>query len=307
MVMRAFKWWLRRLGQRLFPKLTLAILAHRTWVLEPEIALIGELSRSKAVAIDAGANKGVYLYHLSRIFDRVVAFEPLPMLADYLRRSVPSNAEVHGLALSNAEGQATLRLPSGFDELGSLEAHTKATWTTSAEIETHDVTLRTLDSYRIDNVSLIKIDVEGHELAVLEGARETIARWRPTILVEVEERHGAGSVARVRDYLEQLGYVGHYLDGRVVKPIDNFDIAADQSIASLSDSVKVDRYINNFIFLDNSQAVERLAAMQSAIAGANDTAFDPAIGKGRAAPLHRRMIGPMRATRETLFAQPPRS
>ncbi len=62
--------------------------------MEPEVAVLALLSSRKSVAVDAGANKGVYLFHLSRIFERVVAFEPLPPLATYLCRAAPANTEV---------------------------------------------------------------------------------------------------------------------------------------------------------------------------------------------------------------------
>ena len=252
--MRQLKWWLRSQGQKFFPKLTLAALAHRTWVLEPEVALVGLLSRKKGLAVDAGANKGVYLYHLSRHYRSVMGFEPLPMLAGYLRQAAPANAKVHGLALSDSAGAATLRLPRGYNELGSLESHTAETWTTSEPVEEHEVELRTLDSFALDDVALLKIDVEGHELAVLEGASETISRCKPTILVEVEERHRAGGVARLRAYLEDLGYAGYFLDGLALRSVREFVVEKDQNLSSLSQSVKVDRYINNFIYFDQREA-----------------------------------------------------
>src|SRR5262249_3290635 len=51
------------------------------------------------------------------------------------------------------------------------------------------VEARTLDSYAFEDVCCIKIDVEGHELAVVAGAAETLKRCRPTLVVEIEERH----------------------------------------------------------------------------------------------------------------------
>ena len=303
--MRRIKWWLRGLSQNCFPKFTLAILAHRTWVLEPEVALIPLLSRRKGVAVDAGANKGVFLYHFARHYQRVLGFEPLPQLATYLQNAAPPNATVHALALSDAEGIATLRLPKGLIELGSLEAHTAETWTTTAEVETHDVQLKSLDSFDLAQLDLFKIDVEGHELTVLEGARETLQRCKPTILVEVEERHRAGGVHQLCTQLEELGYAGFFLDGLRLRSVGDFDLGRDQNVASLENSVKVSRYINNFIFFPRNEAAGRVAAIRRALEGRTKLELAPALVPGHAVTLRERFAGPLYAVRDVLFAPGP--
>ena len=303
--MRQIKWWLRGLSQRFSPKFTLAALAHRTWVLEPEVALVPLLGRRNGIAVDAGANKGVYLYHLCRNYRRVIGFEPLPVLARYLQDAAPSNAVVHAMALSNAEGAATLRLPKGYNELGSLEAHTAETWTTTADVETHTVSLRTLDSFDLADVSLIKIDVEGHELAVLEGAKQTLQKWRPAVLVEVEERHSSGSVARVQSHLEAIGYSGYYLDGLILKSIDDYDVTRDQCVANLSQSVKVGRYLNNFIFFDKRLAAERVAVIRAALRQDPPLELGAALNPGHAVTARKRLAGSFRAARDVVIASVP--
>lgn len=298
--MRKFKWWLRAQGQKFFPKVTLAVLANRTWVLEPEVALVGLLSRKKGVAIDAGVNKGVYLYHLSRHFRSVIGFEPLPVLSRYLAKAAPANAIVHSLALSDAAGTATLRLPRGYNELGSLEAHTAETWTTSEPVEEHSVELRSLDSFKLADVALLKIDVEGHEMAVLKGATETLQRCKPTILVEVEERHGSGGVARIQTFLENLGFSGYFLDGLMLRPIRDFDRERDQNIASLSHSVKVARYINNFIYFDRREALERVAVITQALQGTSALELGAALQPGHTGTARERLGGSVRVARDML-------
>lgn len=304
-----FKWWVRGVAQSLFPKATLALLANRTWVLEPEVALVPLLSKRKGVAVDAGANKGVYLFHLARHFQRVVAFEPLPVLASYLKRAAPTNVRVEDCALSNTTGHATIRLPRGFNELGSLEAHTVESWTAAGPLEEHDVALKPLDDIGLREVGLIKIDVEGHEMAVLEGARATIARCRPTLLIEVEERHNSGAVARVRAYLEALGFAGFYLDGLEVKPISSFDAARDQDLAQLESSVKVGRYINNFLFFDRREAAERVAVIETALSRSRSSGLElaDALRPGHRAGARERVAGPLRAARDLLVPQGLRS
>lgn len=298
--MRRVKWLLRSASQAVFPKFTLAVLAHRTWVLEPEVALVPFLSRRKGLAVDAGTNKGVYLYHLSRHFRRVAGFEPLPSLATYLEKAAPKNANVRRMALSNAAGTATLSLPRGYNELGSLEAHTAETWTAAAPIEHHEVKLETLDSLGLTEVALLKIDVEGHELPVIEGANKTIELWRPTIMVEVEERHRAGGVERIQNHLEARGYRGYFLDGLKLRPMAEFDLKRDQNIESLAHSVKVSRYINNFLFFYASDAAERVAVIEAALSNRHKLELGAALAPGHTVTARERLTGTWRAARDML-------
>lgn len=297
--MRRLKWWVRGLGQRLFPRTTLAILANRTWLLEPEIALLPLLTDRKGVAVDAGANKGVYLFHLSRIFQRVLAFEPLPDMAAYLKKAAPRNVRVEPRALSNSAGHATLRLPRGYNELASLEPHTgDPDWNSTSQIVEHDVELAPLDALGVRDVNLIKIDVEGHELSVLEGARGTLLRCRPALLIEVEERHNANGVARVEGYLKALGYQGFFLDGGALKPIASFDRMRDQNRAALENSVRVARYINNFIFFQGREAAERVAIIEAALARGQQIRTRADVDAGVPVGAREKLLNSFRAARD---------
>jgi FkbM family methyltransferase len=109
---------------------------------------------------------------------------------------------VHEVALSDANGTAVLSTPvfSGRPALG-LASVSKSF--PGAHLDT--VKTATLDSYELLDISLIKIDVEGHEAAVLGGAVRTIERERPTLIVEIEPRHGA-DVASLISSIKSLGY-----------------------------------------------------------------------------------------------------
>jgi hypothetical protein len=100
-MMHRLKWWLLERAQVYAPKAPYAILVRRSWVHEPELAILPLPASRDTTAIDAGSNKGIYLHHLSRSFGRVVAFEPLPQLARSLRSAAPWNAVVHPVALSD--------------------------------------------------------------------------------------------------------------------------------------------------------------------------------------------------------------
>jgi FkbM family methyltransferase len=153
---------------------------------EPELAVLDKLMRRGGTAVDVGANQGFFAYALSRHADRVVAFEPNPDYALFARVMLRGRAIVHRLALSDTPGRATFRVPLDHDGTvlhfaGSLkDAHGQFPRYRSYEVE-----VRTLDSFALDDVRFIKVDVEGSEREVLDGARATIARDRPVLLLEL--------------------------------------------------------------------------------------------------------------------------
>lgn len=205
-------------------------------------------------ALDIGGNTGVYAYHLARTAKWVKVFEPNPSYAERLVALALPGVTIERAALSDRAGDAVLRVPhvGGRDDYGmaSLEASAVA----DADVaQTIPVPLRTLDSYGLTGVGFIKLDVEGHEEAVLNGAQETIRANRPAILAEIEERHNAGGLARIAAQLAALGYTGYYFERGVRKPLSGFDAARDQVVDAALDSAAHNRralaYINNFLFL----------------------------------------------------------
>jgi FkbM family methyltransferase len=153
---------------------------------EPELAILSQLVPRGGTAIDVGANKGVFAYALADIADHVVAFEPNPDYAFFARWMLRGRAEVHGLALSDGTGRGTLYVPiSDQGMVLHLAGSLKRTHSQFRKIKTYDVDIRTLDDFHLVDVRFIKADVEGSEREVLDGARSTITRDRPTILLEI--------------------------------------------------------------------------------------------------------------------------
>jgi hypothetical protein len=110
--------------------------------------------------------------------------------------------------------------------------------------------MKTLDSFKLTNVGFVKIDVEGHEEAVLHGGLETLKREKPNLMIEIEERHAPGSLERVTNFLSTIGYAGFYLDGNQILPIARFDPHRDQ----VRQNGKVGKYINNFLYFPSDRA-----------------------------------------------------
>jgi hypothetical protein len=135
------------------------------------------------------------------------------------------------------------------------------------------VPLEKLDNLFKDDVGFIKIDVEGHEAQVLDGASETLIRCQPRLLVEIEERHAAGSTHSVPRSLAQLGYKGFFIYSNRLFSIKDFDPAVHQNLAKAPNPnsdfnrQSFSQYVNNFLFFVSSEA----AALSSRIALALNT------------------------------------
>jgi FkbM family methyltransferase len=188
---------------------------------EPELAVLAKLVPRGGTAVDVGANQGVFAYALSAIADRIVAFEPNPDYAFFARWMLRGRAELHELALSDAPGRGILYVP--LSDAGMplhLAGSLKRTHSQFQNIKTYDVEIRTLDEFRLADVRFIKADVEGSEREVLDGARATIARDRPIILLELLAGTHQDPAACTAAICDSFGY-------------DAFIVQRDEQIAAL--------------------------------------------------------------------------
>jgi hypothetical protein len=93
--------------------------------------------------------------------------------------------------------------------------------------------------------AFIKIDVEGHERAVLEGGRQILYQHHPVLLVEAEERHtGKEGLEELFQFLKSLGYNGYFFFNGKKLPLSNFNPALHQN----PDLIGKGGYSNNFVF-----------------------------------------------------------
>jgi FkbM family methyltransferase len=153
----------------------------------PTPMLTGLLRAGGDLCLDIGANAGFHALTAGLFFKKVVAIEPTPATAERLRTNVVLSGfwhvRVEPIALGDADGEATLAVTPG---------HCGTNRIADGGRGGVRVPVRTLDALAIDaegglaghRVDFIKIDVEGHERAVLAGGRETIARDRPDLFVE---------------------------------------------------------------------------------------------------------------------------
>ena len=248
MVMMKVKELIRKV---LPPSLVIHLIAMKNYRNgEPELKILKSLVDSSKNSIDIGANKGVYTYFLSRLSPHVFAYEPNPELAKFLNQSVGSNVTVQAIALSNKDGQATLSIPVIdsflYDQLGTLS---DAVAPSSPE-KSYSVTLKPLDRQGHENIGFIKIDVEGHEEAVIDGAINLLKQQRPTLMVEIEQRHHPDrDITEIFSKILSLGYEGFFLFDRELKNINSFSVEKYQDTKNYVGHASLGKtYISNFIF-----------------------------------------------------------
>lgn len=198
--------------------------------------------------VDIGANVGLWSASGAQYFSKVVAFEPSRSLASALRNSLPRNVEVISVALSDHNGTATFSTPIMNGVVRDTRATLEAEANQNIDAITEIVTVRTLDSFELGRVDLIKIDVEGHEEGVLLGAQLTIDREQPVLIIEIEERHHPGRSVKIANALVSKGYGMFYLEGDSLKRAFAEDIATLQAYAK-----DTDQQVNNFVFIHDEK------------------------------------------------------
>jgi FkbM family methyltransferase len=267
---------LARMFSQYLPAKVMALLRRVVWLLRPperEVFLAKQaMNLLGGTAIDVGANNGLYTLSLSSRATRVIAFEANPVLVKFLRSVSPPNVQIEQFALSNKPGQLLLRIPrvAGVQNPGMATVSQFNTFE-SQFVEAVDdiaVTAMTLDQYVLSNnvagISFIKIDVEGFEKEVLDGAMQTIKSQLPMLLIETELRHKA-DVDSIFNMLEELGYLAHIVSatGSELVPVTAGQVRELQSDSRLA-AKQINHfdftYVNNFFFIP-SHMMSALASL----------------------------------------------
>ena len=143
-----------------------------------------DLCSKRRTALDISANVGLWSRDLVDNFTKVVAFEPVAVFRKCLEKNVSgANFFISPLALGDHDTQATMIITEGNSGHSHLDPNT---------LGTGDVQVVKLDNLNIENVDYIKIDCEGYEYRVLQGAEQTVKRCRPILVIE-QKPHDAYS------------------------------------------------------------------------------------------------------------------
>ena len=183
-----------------------AHLNGRKW--EPKIAkLLTKYTKKNSTAVDMGAYIGTHTLSLVDAVGpngNVVTFEPQPWAYNCIKKTLSKNkiknVNVVNAGLSDKKGN--LRFCSDGTGSSSIcqERRPSPRWT-----EVYDIPIKTLDSFKLKNVSIMKVDVEGHELNALMGAKQTIIKCKPVILLEVWRRR-TNRLQKIEEFLKSINY-----------------------------------------------------------------------------------------------------
>src|SRR5258708_3234751 len=242
---------------------------------EVELHLLQFMCDPERDAIDVGANDGSYIHYMKKYARRVHAYEPIPWLAEELSRKFRHDIGtrkvfIHNMALSQSPGATVLRIPivDGVMVHGcsSLAPAAVTKYPTVKEVP---VRLVRLDDVYPGDVGFIKIDVEGHEEAALDGMRQTMVRCQPRMQGEADASIAPGAIRRIAEFFPGLDSTGYFAFQRRLMPIDQFDKQRMQNPANFPDlkapleqRQRFGTYVYNFLFFPSSEPPETLRRIQ---------------------------------------------
>jgi FkbM family methyltransferase len=171
---------------------------------EGEIELFRQFVRPGMVVVEVGANIGVHTVFLAQavgMTGHVLAFEPQRVVFQTLCANLALNSIANVRTWQAAVGSAAgdIVVPA----LDPRHEHNFGGLGLGGHLMGERVPMMTLDSLKLPQCHLLKIDVEGMEQQVLEGARELVARTQPILYVENDRREKAAALIR---FIDQLGY-----------------------------------------------------------------------------------------------------
>ena len=228
---------------------------------EPELLWLKDFLPQKAVFIDIGAGWGDYVYWLDYILfpENIHVFEPNKILCKRLKNLFPK-INFYQKALSNENKKAELMIPI----LNKEKIHEESTLLDNitededTKIATQKAECITLDSWcqkkeaekkELERLDFIKIDTVGQELSVLGGAKETIEKFKPVLMVKIKQKYHSKPIWEIISNIEKYGYSAHYLhrESFSLEPLTE-NILNSQNAIFAEDSNK---FIKNIIFINN--------------------------------------------------------
>lgn len=161
---------------------------------------------NRGVALDCGGHVGIWTKRLSYHFNEVIAFEPVPKHIEcHKKNCTENNITLNEFALSNKETTLNMKVGTGRNTgRSTLEYKSKLV---KGDNEIIQINTKTLDSLNLPRVDFMKIDVEKHEISLIQGGRETINRCKPIIFIEDHHYfYRKEGVPTGVDWLSTMGY-----------------------------------------------------------------------------------------------------
>jgi len=176
--------------------------------------IVKEKIKPGMVCLDCGGNIGYYATLESNLVGkegRVIAIEPSPLNVEYLKKNLElqqqDNFEVHNLACGNENGDITFVV----HKISNMCRIANEGETESDDKKFVKIPMRKLDTFleekTLDRLDLLRMDIEGSELKLFEGARKTISKFKPMIQIEFHPgKLGPENTRKVLNFFQDEGY-----------------------------------------------------------------------------------------------------
>lgn len=207
-----------------------------------------EKIKNQRTCLDIGANIGNHSLFFSYFFKSIISFEPNPRAFLLLQANAMLNYNIKpiNLGLSSKAGKGIASI--GLQNIGGASLNIKRN--NSIDVE---FSLEILDDFvknnSIEDIDFIKIDVEGHEIEVLEGAKLTLKKFKPCIAIEVLKADISNGRSKIIDFLNNNGYNFFYT------PEETHPLwMKSHGLAKLLNSISA--RISNSGFLENFELIQ---------------------------------------------------
>ena len=214
--------------------------------------LLTSFRKPSSVFIDIGANLGVFTLRFAKMLKKgkVISFEPNPKIHDLLLRSIHLNGlsnvvDIYNLGASDQNFECFLSVPKNHAGGASL-------CESSDNEDGYKITAKVVDDLlsHIDNVDIVKIDVEGHELNVLRGMKKILKRSPNCVVLFEKLSRNSGIENELMEYFERLNMNVFKVEGfELVKLNLNDFIFSESYFIAASDTVLKNNYIRNFFII----------------------------------------------------------
>lgn len=220
---------------------------------EPEMVWLKNYLKKDDVFIDIGANVGAYIFITNDVLkpENIFGFEPNSQLHNRLRRIFPKN-NFSKTALSDENTEAEFKIPivggKQIASRGTLQKKFKEKNEEKSVI--HKVMVLKFDDWAekqgFSKIDFIKIDVEGNEMQTLRGAKRSLKKFRPTLMVEMEQRHHPEPLKNLISEIESWNYEAYVLNRENfnLEKLNSDNFSQDESFHKNHKF-----YINNIIFI----------------------------------------------------------
>ncbi|KQS93182.1 FkbM family methyltransferase [Chryseobacterium sp. Leaf394] len=220
---------------------------------EPELVWIKDYLRNDAVIFDIGANVGTFLYQFENKLkhQNIFAFEPNKKLNVRLKRLFPS-MNISSVALSDENTTAQFKVPIIKGKMVASRGTLNTSYREKDEENSYTETVEVvklddwINSVKLPKIDFIKIDVEGNEMKTLLGGKNTIQKYKPVLMVEMEQRHHETPIWNEISEVESWGFEAKYLNR---KTFETEKLTEEILIKNTGDEKNKTNYINNIIFL----------------------------------------------------------